>query len=241
MQALIFAAGKGTRLNELTENTPKPLLKIYGNTLLAHTILKLKNIGVNHIVINVHYLKEQIIDYLNANDFGVKISISDEGEKLLDTGGGLLYAQKHFDLNQNIILHNSDIISDIDLGEMINFHNDFSPLSTLAVRKRETTRKLIFDQRMQLSGRKNFKTNEEQITRPLCCKSFELGFSGIHIVSPSIFKLLDKYARKNGEKFSITDFYLSASTKENIIGYTHNYGSWADIGKYDEVKHLIEK
>ena len=233
MQAFIFAAGKGTRLKELTLNKPKALVEYQGEILLNRVIKKLKKFGYNNITINIHHFGHKIIDYINENNnFDVKINISDESHKLLETGGGLLHAIDKIDTSEPILLYNVDIISDIDLNEMANFHSEFSPFATLAIRKRNTSRSLDFDQRMRLVGR----TNDSLLSysKKSCCNIFNYGFSGIHIVSPKIFPLLINYQESNGDSFSIMDFYISICNKMNIIGYLHNYGIWFDAGKFED-------
>jgi NDP-sugar pyrophosphorylase family protein len=94
--AMIFAAGFGTRLLPLTANNPKALVEYQGKTLLQHAINKVMEAGIEHIVINVHHFGEQIIDFVNQQHFNAIIDISDEREKLLDTAGGLKYAEHFF-------------------------------------------------------------------------------------------------------------------------------------------------
>ena len=225
MKAMIFAAGKGTRLKPLTENMPKALVKINGKPMLEHVITKLKDCGVQEIIINVHYLADQIIQFLKEKqNFGIKIEISDERDKLLNTGGGLKKAAWFFG-KESLIVHNVDVISNINLKEMINFHKKNNALATLAVRKRITSRYFLFTGNKELCGWKNTQTNEEIITKTSETTS-NFAFSGIHIINPMIFD----YIKQEGT-FSIVNSYLELSKTQTILGYEHNKDYWFDIGK----------
>ncbi|MDA3952356.1 MAG: nucleotidyltransferase family protein [Bacteroidales bacterium] len=240
MKAMIFAAGIGTRLKPLTNNTPKALIKVSGVPMLELVIKKLINTGVNEIIINVHYLADQIIDFLKSkNNFGIRIEISDETDELLDTGGGLKKASWFFNDNEPFILHNVDVISNIDLREMLNHHNNNKALATLAVRKRTSSRYFIFNKKQELSGWENTKTSEKKISKS--CKSLiSLAFSGIHIINPEIFKNIDE----NG-KFSIISTYFELSKSKLISAYQHDKDYWFDIGNQEKLekaeKYLISK
>lgn len=228
---MIFAAGKGTRLKPLTDHTPKALIKVNGVSMLEHVILKLKSFGVKEIIINVHYLADQIIEFLASNkNFGLHIEISDERNQLLDTGGGLKKASWFFDDKKPFILHNVDLISNIDLVDMINYHNKNNTLATLAVRERKSSRYFLFNKKMSLCGWKNTKTSEKIISRP-SDNLKELAFSGIHVISPAIFK----HIKREG-KFSIIQTYLEISKKNQINGYQHDEDYWFDIGNPENLK-----
>jgi len=231
MKAMIFAAGLGTRLKELTQHTPKALVKVGGITLLERTILKLKQAGIDEIVINAHHFAEQIVDFVSHRDFGVNIHISLE-KNLLDTGGGLKYAAHFFNDGKPFIIHNVDIISDIDLQKMYNFHSRQNAMATLAVRNRETQRYLLFDDNFLLCGRENTKTNEKNIitTIPKSTYLQQFAFSGIQVVSSKIFSFMPEK-----DVFSITELYLFATQSQKIIGFLHNEGSWADMGKMEDI------
>lgn len=230
MKAMIFAAGKGTRLQPLTNDTPKALVKVNDLPLLEHVIKKLIHTGVNEIIINIHYLGDQIIDFLHSkNNFGIHIEISDESEQLLDTGGGLLKAADFFNQNESFILHNTDIISNIDLKKMIEYHKIHNALATLAVQERPSSRYFLFNKQMELCGWKNTKTNEKVISKEV--KSIKpYAFSGIHIINPNIFN----YINQTG-KFSIVDTYLELSKKELITGFDHTSDYWFDIGNTEKL------
>ena len=235
MKAMILAAGKGTRLKPLTNNTPKALVKVNGTPMLEMLIDKLKKAGVNEIIINVHYLADQIINFLKSkNNFGIQIEISHEKEELLDTGGGLKKAAWFFNDNKPFILHNVDIISDINLFEMMKFHESNKSFVTLAVKKRESSRYFLFNKENKLCGWQNIKTMESIIFKPDKDLN-QLAFSGIHIINPEIFKHL-----KNGGVFSIVPLYIELSKSNKIMAYKHDMDFWFDIG--DEKKlEIAEK
>ena len=230
MKAMIFAAGKGTRLKPLTDNTPKALVPVNGTPMIELVIKNLISIGVNEIIINVHHLADQIIGFLKTkNNFGIRIEISDETNELLDTGGGLKKASWFFNSNEPFIVHNVDIISNIDLKGMIDFHNKNKALATLAVRKRTSSRYFIFNDKQELSGWKNTKTSEKIISRS-SEKYTSLAFSGIHIISPAIFNNI-----KQEGKFSIVHNYLELSKNNLKLAYQHDKGYWFDIGSSEKL------
>ena len=232
MKAMIFAAGKGTRLKPLTNNTPKALVKVNGTPMLELVIKKLIEAGVTEIIVNVHYLGNQIINFLKSkNNFGIRIEISDESEQLLDTGGGLLNASHFFNDNKPFIVHNTDVISNIDLKKTIDFHIKNNALATLAIRKRKSSRYFLFNQKMELCGWKNTKTSEEIISRKHD-KLESFAFSGIHIISPDIFNLIEAHKKT----FSIVDTYIELSKEKRILGYLHNQDTWFDIGKSENLQ-----
>jgi NDP-sugar pyrophosphorylase family protein len=231
MKAMIFAAGKGTRLQPLTNDTPKALIKVNGLPMLEHVIKKLIDTGVNEIIVNIHYLGDQIINFLQSkNNFGIHIELSDESDELLDTGGGLLKAANFFNQNESFILHNTDIISNIDLKKMIEFHKNHNALATLAVRNRHSSRYFLFNEAMELCGWKNTKTNEKVISKDV--KSLKpYAFSGIHIINTNIFNHINQTG-----KFSLVDTYLELSKKELITGFNHTSDYWFDIGNTEKLE-----
>lgn len=225
MKAMIFAAGKGTRLKPLTDHTPKALIKINGVPMLEVIIKKLIDIGVNEIIINVHYLADQIIAFLNNNNhFGIRIEISDETNNLLDTGGGLKKASWFFNDNEPFILHNADIISNINLAEMLSFHKNNNALATLAVRNRISSRYFLFNDELCLCGWENTITTEKILTKP-ANEYNKMAFSGIHIINPDLFKHI-----KNEGFFSIIQSYIEISKTEKIKAYQHDSSYWFDLG-----------
>src|ERR1035437_430043 len=153
MKAMIFAAGLGTRLKPITDNLPKALVPITGKPLLEHTILKLKSAGFDEIIVNIHHFPDQIIDFLKVNNnFGIRIEVSDERDQLLDTGGGIRKAKQFFDNGEPFLVHNVDILSNVDLAELYNQHLRTNSLATLVVSQRDTFRYLLFDNNLRLNG-----------------------------------------------------------------------------------------
>lgn len=251
---MIFAAGLGTRLRPLTDHTPKALIKVAGKPILEHVILRLKSAGFNDIVINIHHLGEQIIDFLHDNDnFGINIRISDERNLLLDTGGGIKKAKVLFSSNNDpILIHNADILSDVDLKTLYQYHAQSGNDATLLVSHRKTTRYLLFDKSsLRLKGWINKDTLQ---TKPEgfvyhpdtdTGKFEEYAFSGIHVISPSLYQYMDN--RWTG-KFSIMDFYLQTCAEATIGALPVQNLHLIDIGKPEtlskaeeflKVNHLI--
>ncbi len=230
MKAMIFAAGLGTRLKPLTDSTPKALLPINGKPMLEHVILKLKDAGFHQIAINVHHLGDQIINFLAANNnFGIQIHISDERDYLLDTGGGIKHAAAFLQGNEPFLIHNVDILSDIDLRALYNHHVETNPLATLLVSKRNTSRYLLFNKENKLCGWRNRETGEVKSFYPDFDPNQynEYAFSGIHVLSPKIFDWMEEWTGK----FSIINFYLSICAKANIHAYADEDLHLIDVGK----------
>jgi len=236
---MIFAAGLGTRLNNETSDKPKALVEVGGLTLLQRAIEKLKNEGITEIVVNVHHFSELVISFLNNSDFGIKIQISDETEKLLDTGGGLKKAANFLTGDEPILIYNVDIISDLSLQLLLKEHLKSNSLVTLAVRNRETQRYFKFDKNKQLVGWINKKTGETKISRPENFETaVEMAYSGIHIIQSEIFSLMPET-----DRFSITDFYLELAKKHSLKGYFDDSDLWMDVGKpeqLEEARKLFE-
>ena len=231
MKALIFAAGLGTRLRPHTNDKPKAMVTINGMPLLEIAIRRLKKFGFRQIVINVHHFAHLIEDFIDANDaFGIDIIISDERELLLETGGGLKKAAPFFG-NAPFLVCNTDILNDLDLKAFYEFHQQSNAIATLAVRNRNTSRYLIFNQKKQLVGWRNVKTEEEKWSRS--AKIYEdWAFSGIQVIDPKIFTFMPDKA-----VFSIIDVYLEAARTEIIQAFPHNYSIWLDVGK----PHALEE
>jgi NDP-sugar pyrophosphorylase family protein len=231
MRAMILAAGLGTRLKPLTDSTPKALIKIKDQTLLELQIKKLKAEGFDQIIINVHHFADKVKDYLKQNNFfDCSIEISDESEKLLDTGGGLKKAAHFFSDGKPFLVYNVDILSNIDLNKLMEFHLASKSIATLAVQKRESSRKLLFDKSNTLCGWMNEKSGEKIITRDDQSELFPYAFSGVQIVDPKIFKYFS-----NKGVFSLVELYLTAAKREKIIGYVHSEDEWIDLGKMENL------
>ncbi len=225
MKAMIFAAGLGSRLRPLTNDKPKALVEIRGTPLLEIAIRRLKFFGYKDILVNIHHFGQQVIDFLEERShFGVNITISDEREQLLDTGGGLKKAAWFFD-DGPFLLYNVDILSDIGLEALARAHRENDALATLACRQRDSSRHLLFNREGLLSGWRHNRTGEERICRP---GSFHhaLAFSGIHVLSPRIFQWMPER-----DVFSIIDVYLEAGGAEPIRAFRHDDSLWLDVGK----------
>jgi len=233
VKALIFAAGLGTRLKEHTSDRPKALVVLAGKPLLQHAIEKLMSHQITDITINVHHFADQVISFLENHPFdGVKIHVSDEREELLDTGGGLKKAEPFLAGNEPILIYNVDVISNLDINMLENYHLASGSLATLVVRQRETSRYLMFDRNLQLAGWKNQSNGDTKISR---ADSFEdaapFAFSGIQIVQPEIFKLITEKG-----KFPIIDLYLRLAKTAKICAFADTSTVWMDLGKPDQLK-----
>lgn len=217
MEGFILAAGLGTRLRPLTNDRPKALVEVGGVTLLERTIRRLESAGINHIVINVHHFADKVIDFVNTHTWQARTDISDERDLLLDTGGALKHAAPLFSGRDNILIHNVDILSDIDLQEVERRHCSEGNLVTLCVSRRKTKRLLAFDERGLLVGRADEG----------------LAFSGISIVSPELFALLPEADRP----YPVIDEYIRLSQAGHRIGaYLHDPAHWLDVGKPETLK-----
>jgi NDP-sugar pyrophosphorylase family protein len=264
MKAMILAAGLGTRLRPLTDNRPKALVEISGRTLLEITLSRLRSFSITEVIINVHHFADMILDYLKAHDnFGMRIEVSRE-EVLLDTGGGLKKAAWFFLedstrnesslLDEPFILHNVDVISNIDLRRMLQFHKENQALATLAVQNRETSRYLLFNDHLQLCGRRASGAPQVTPTPNAAASAREfsrrrglqpprnapqqkgalapevplqsLAFSGIHVISPRLLPMLTEDG-----VFSIIDAYLRlAAQGERILAFRADEYYWRDLG-----------
>lgn len=235
MKAMIFAAGLGTRLKPHTNSIPKALVEVGGKPLIQHTIEKLKESGFDEIIINIHHFANQIIEFIESkNSFNIRIEFSDESKMLLDTGGGIKHASHFFNDDKPFLIHNVDILSNIDLNDLYSFHSKSFSIATLVCSERMTSRYLLFDTFNQLKGWRNKETGETK--SPICnfdpTKYRELAFSGIHILDPSIFKYMIDFA----VKFSIIDFYIHLSQREKISAFTTENQRIIDVGKPSTLK-----
>jgi NDP-sugar pyrophosphorylase family protein len=231
MKAMIFAAGLGTRLKPLTDSLPKALIPISGKPLLEHVILKLKSVGFDEIIVNIHHFPDQIIDFLKVNNsFGIRIEVSDERDLLLDTGGGIRKAAWFFDDGKPFLVHNADILSNLDLQALYLEHQRTNSLATLVVSERDTFRYLLFDDDLRLNGWLNEKTGEMKPPHLSRIELYnKLAFAGIQVLSPQVFELMN-----NPEpKFSIMDFYLSNMKTQYISGFVPADFKMLDVGKLD--------
>jgi len=250
MKAMIFAAGLGTRLYPITKDRPKAMAEVNGITLLEHNIRFIAAQGFDEIIVNVHHFADKVIDFLKAkNNFGLQIEVSYEKE-LLDTAGGLAKAADFFD-DEDFLLYNVDVVSNIDLQKMLAHHQQNKAIASLAIRQRETSRYLLFDENHHLAGWRNKSTGEEIVVGPQglsggivethgldivgthgrASLKREFAFSGIHIISPKMLPLLGDI-----RKHSLTPFYLEIAKENTIAGYEHNDDSWFDCGKPETLK-----
>ena len=228
MKGMILAAGLGTRLKPFTESHPKALLPINGKTLLQRNIEYLQSFNVKDVVVNVHHFASQIKDAIQQNNaWGSNITISDETDMVLETGGGLKKAAFFLeDSNEAFVLMNADILTDLNIDEIHNLHLQSNVLATLAVTNRSTSRYLLFDDNNNLCGWKNEITGEQK-GKPGTKKAF----SGIHVISPKIFQHI-----KEGGKFSMIDLYLRLALEGFKINcYDHSNGKLLDVGKPESV------
>ena len=276
MKAMVFAAGLGTRLRPLTNDRPKALVEISGRTLIEITLARLREFGIRDVVINAHHFADKLVEYLEAHDnFGMRIRISRE-EELLDTGGGLKKAAHFFfagrgdtksaansnadpdaKFKEPIVVHNVDVISRIDLARMAKVHSASGALATLAVQDRQTSRYLIFDEQLQLCGRRIKReakaeianngnvskatakivrgSTTEMVRKPR--RTQALAFAGIHIVSP---RLLPKLTEQGA--FSIITSYLRlAGEGEKILGFRADEYYWRDVGRREDLERAEQE
>jgi hypothetical protein len=256
-QAMILAAGLGTRLKPLTDTMPKALVPVGGKPLLDIQIEKLQQAGYDRFVVNVHHFAQQIVDHVNERK--EKILISDETSELLETGGGLKKAQGLFRDDEPILIHNVDILDNVDYEWFRRQHQDDED-AVLLVSRRKTKRYLLFDSAMRLMGWKNIETGEVkspfpwlreaeitidddlQVTSltahlsPINSQLYAFAFSGIHSFSPRLFPLMDRFP----DRFPIIDFYLSVCHRSRIVGLVKNDLKVLDVGKLDSLSAAEE-
>ncbi|MFC1733509.1 NDP-sugar synthase [candidate division KSB1 bacterium] len=231
MKAMILAAGLGTRLKPLTDHTPKAMIHINGKPMIFYIIDSIRRSGIKEIIINIHHLADQIVDYIENQSFkDINIEFSDERSELLDTGGGINKASWFLNGNESFLVHNVDIFTNLNLKDLIQNHNDSRALCTLAVSNRKTSRYLLFDDLLRLRGWKNIKTGEIKIPGSPENKMIPLAFSGIQVLSPEIFHYFNNFALVN-KRFSIIEVYLQLSGAKLIKGFNHTGGKWIDMGK----------
>ncbi len=240
MKAMVLAAGLGTRLRPLTHDRPKALVEVAGRTLLEITLTRLRDFGIREVIINVHHFPEMIFQYLKGKDnFGLEIEISHEDEALLDTGGGVKKAAHFFQKGAGregpFILHNVDVISNIDFVEMLKFHNAKKALATLAVQDRETSRYLLFDESLELCGRRAGREGRPQLVRSVQHPQ-AVAFSGIHVISPRFLEMMTEQGA-----FSIIDSYLRVAAQgEKVVGFRADQYYWRDLGKLEHIAQVAE-
>lgn len=231
MEAMIFAAGVGSRLGELTDRIPKALIPVGGVAMLERVARRLIQAGVQRLIINTHHLGDQIVEYVRQRaDFGVEVVFSREVEQRLETGGGLRHAAGLFRESSPFFIHNSDVLTDLPLEALYAAHGETGALATVATMRRETSRRLLFDDR-GLFGRVDDGRDLRIEVRDPVGEVEELGFAGVHVASAQlrdliteegVFSILDPYLRLAGEGYGIRSF--------PVDGYR-----WIDIGKPEQL------
>jgi NDP-sugar pyrophosphorylase family protein len=234
MKAMIFAAGLGKRLGNITESIPKALVDINGKTALRRAVEKCSSFGFNDIIINVHHFADMVENEVERlNKMGFKVAVSDERELLLENGGGLYKARNFFDKNP-FLLFNVDIISDFDLDALYRLHLEKRGLATLAVRHRPGKRFLLVDREGQLRGWRNISTGEQILTGSKSDGLTEIAFSSMHIVESEIFNYMHEGI------YSMIDLYLELAVNHNIYTLKHDEGYWIDVGTPESLDYVRE-
>lgn len=231
MKAMILAAGLGTRLKPFTDKHPKALAIVNGKTILQRNIEYLASFGIREVIVNVHHFADQIIDLIKANNgFGSVITFSDETREVLETGGGIKKAARFFEKDEApFIVMNVDILTDMNLEQMMLQHKKSNSIATLAVSSRITSRYFLFDEKDHLCGWKNENTGEQKISRE--SKNYvQKAFSGIQVLSPKIFDLI-----KMEGKFSMVDVYLDLAKTQDITAFDHSGSNFIDVGKPESI------
>ncbi len=231
MKAMILAAGFGTRLKPLTDNTPKALIEVNNVPIIELQILKLVSLGFNDIIINVHHLAEKIIGFVKSKNWeNANIEISIE-ENILETGGGLKKAAWFLRDDEPFLVHNVDVITNLNIHKMMKAHNDSKALSTIAVQRRKTTRYFLIDEGNNLCGWKSKEKGQTLIKRKPIGELSEFSFMGVHIVSPEIFQFMPEE-----DKFSLIDLYLTLSeNSQTIKAFESGNCEWLDIGRKENL------
>lgn len=236
IRAMILAAGLGTRLKPWTDHHPKALAMVNGKSLLQRNVEYLQSFGITNVVVNVHHFAVQVIEAIErSKGWGSNITISDEKEEVLETGGGLVKAAEYLLGDAPFVLMNADILTDMDLGKMIHYHIEHRPLATLATSNRKTSRYLLFDVDDNLRGWRNVNTGEEKPglvipkNKP-APPTFQRAFSGIHVIDPKIFPLITQKG-----KFSLVDVYLSLMQHHTIKSFDHSNTCFIDVGKPESI------
>jgi len=234
MKAMVLAAGLGTRLRPLTDDRPKALVEIDGRTLLEITLARMRAFGIREVIVNVHHFADMVVDYLaSKQNFGMRIEVSRE-EVLLDTGGGLKRAARFFledSGDEPFLLHNVDVLSTIDLAAMVRYHVANQALATLAVQERKSSRYLLFDEQLQLCGRRFEREDRTELVRPTQPLQ-ALAFSGIHVISPRLLPLMTEDG-----VFSIIDVYLRlAASGRGVLAFRADDSYWRDLGTCESLQ-----
>lgn len=240
MNALILAAGLGTRLGDLTSDRPKALVEVCGRTMLEHQLRHLSAAGFDRFVINIHHFAPKVRAFLEEHqNFGLDIRLSDETDLLLDTGGGIRKAMRLFGSEQPVLVHNVDIFSSVDLKALYNGHIESGADSTLLVAERSTSRYLYFDTSGMLCGWSNEKTGQVRSPYSGFDKSqfTPCAFQGIHVLSKTLLPLLDAIPEP---RFSITDFYVDNAARLRLRSVLSDPDNWVDAGKPETLERASQ-
>lgn len=235
MKAMIFAAGLGKRLGEITKEIPKALVEINGKSILQMVVEKVSAHGFDDILVNVHHLAGKVENEIGKlKKMGFQIVVSDERDVLCETGGGLYKARWFFD-NNPFLIYNADIITDLDLTALYRFHQEKKGLASLAVRNRPGNRFFLFDNDGILRGWRNIATGEEIITVDTTRNLSQIAFSGVHIVDPEIFNYMSEGI------YTMTTLYLKLAVDHQIYAFRHDKDFWADIGTVKDLESVRER
>jgi N-acetyl-alpha-D-muramate 1-phosphate uridylyltransferase len=230
MKAMILAAGLGTRLQPFTLHHPKALAMVNGKSLLQRNVEFLQQHGVLDVIVNVHHFPEQMVEAIQKNNgWGSNVVISDESDEVLETGGGLLKAKWFLETDENFILLNVDMLTDMNLSEMIEQHNSSNALATLAISDRKSSRAFLFDEDLQLCGWQNTVTDEQKV-RKFHQHLTAYAFSGLHIIQSEIFSKITQEG-----KFGMVEVYLDLCEQNTMLGYNHSGAKLLDVGKPESV------
>lgn len=228
---MIFAAGLGTRFKPWTDHHPKALAMVNGKSLLQRNVEYLQSHGITDVVVNVHHFADQIVEAVAQNQgWGSQVTISDERDAVLETGGGLVKARPLLEGDSPFVTINADILTDFNIADLLTFHQQEKALISFAVSDRATSRYFLFDDSNRLSGWTNTQTGEEKIVRP-ASKLRKMAYSCVVVFDPAVFPLI----RQTG-KFSLTDMYLDLAPEHKIMGFPHSGDRWMDVGKTESVK-----
>ena len=231
MKAMIFAAGLGTRLKPWTDKHPKALAVVNGKSLLQRNIEYLQQAGITEVIVNVHHFADQIIEAVSIHKgWGSSVTISDETDVVLETGGGLQKAAWYFAGEKDFVVMNADILIDLDMRSMIAAHRQSGSIATLAVSDRKSSRYLLFNEQQQLCGWENVQTGEQKIIRkemPL----YQRAFSGIHVINSNLFPLIEQKG-----KFSMIDVYLTVAANNTVKAFDHSGTKFIDVGKPESIE-----
>jgi N-acetyl-alpha-D-muramate 1-phosphate uridylyltransferase len=228
--AIIFSAGLGTRFKPWTDKHPKALALVNGKSLLERNMEYLQQYGIRDVIVNVHHFADQVIEAIKENKgWGSNVIISDERNEVLETGGGLLKAKDFFKPRQRIISCNVDILTDLDLNKLIQFHEQHKPLISFAITDRKTSRYFLFDRNNRLCGWRNIKSGEETIVVQRSNLA-EKAYSCVVVFEPEIFSLIPFRG-----KFSLVDVYLALAADHLILGYDHTGDKFVDVGKPENI------